>query len=194
MPAISARRRHPAPMNDTEKRRAKRRRKAGKTYRTVDIGDGMEQATPGRGPPGDGRAAAGPRLAGDGPQRDPHPAAAAADAAAAGEPFRVTLPPGIPTGFGIDIGPAFLVVGRVAAGDVADRAGGPRGDGAREPARTAAARAAAGPRRAVAGRRARPGAPVGRRLRVGAGARAGRAAADLRRGAPSASSRRCATS
>jgi hypothetical protein len=23
----------------------------------------------------------------------------------AGEPFRVTLPPGIPTGFGIDIGP-----------------------------------------------------------------------------------------
>jgi hypothetical protein len=29
----------------------------------------------------------------------------------AGEPFRVTLPPGIPTGFGIDIGPAFLVVG-----------------------------------------------------------------------------------
>lgn len=31
--------------------------------------------------------------------------------AAAGEPFRVILPPGIPTGFGIDIGPAFLVVG-----------------------------------------------------------------------------------
>ena len=28
-----------------------------------------------------------------------------------GEPFRVTLPPGIPTGFGIDIGPAFLMVG-----------------------------------------------------------------------------------
>ena len=30
----------------------------------------------------------------------------------AGEPFRVTLPPGIPTGFGIDIGPAFLIVGQ----------------------------------------------------------------------------------
>ena len=29
----------------------------------------------------------------------------------AGEPFRVTLPPGIPIGFGIDIGPAFLIVG-----------------------------------------------------------------------------------
>jgi hypothetical protein len=29
-----------------------------------------------------------------------------------GEPFRVTLPPGIPTGFGIDIGPAFLLVGQ----------------------------------------------------------------------------------
>ncbi len=39
------------------------------------------------------------------PRRRPMPPAA-------GEPFRVTLPPGIPTGFGIDIGPAFLVVGR----------------------------------------------------------------------------------
>jgi hypothetical protein len=34
----------------------------------------------------------------------------------AGEPFRVTLPPGIPTGFGIDIGPAFLVVGESLLG------------------------------------------------------------------------------
>jgi hypothetical protein len=33
-----------------------------------------------------------------------------------GEPFRVTLPPGIPTGFGIDIGPAFLVVGESLLG------------------------------------------------------------------------------
>ena len=31
-------------------------------------------------------------------------------------PFRVTLPPGIPTGFGIDIGPAFLVVGESLLG------------------------------------------------------------------------------
>ena len=38
------------------------------------------------------------------PRRRPMPAEA-------GEAFRVTLPPGIPTGFGIDIGPAFLVVG-----------------------------------------------------------------------------------
>ena len=38
------------------------------------------------------------------PRRRPMPAEA-------GEPFRVTLPPGIPTGFGVDIGPAFLVVG-----------------------------------------------------------------------------------
>jgi hypothetical protein len=34
----------------------------------------------------------------------------------AGDPFRVTLPPGIPTGFGIDIGPAFLVVGESLLG------------------------------------------------------------------------------
>jgi hypothetical protein len=39
------------------------------------------------------------------PRRRPMPPAA-------GEPFRVMLPPGVPTGFGIDIGPAFLVVGK----------------------------------------------------------------------------------
>ena len=33
-----------------------------------------------------------------------------------GEPFRVTLPPGIPTGFGVDIGPAFLAVGQALLG------------------------------------------------------------------------------
>jgi hypothetical protein len=98
-------------MNDTEKRRAKRRRKAGKSYRTVDLGNGMVQATPdavlramgGLPPDLDWASMAGaviPIL----PRRRPLPPLA-------GEPFRVTLPPGIPTGFGIDIGPAFLVVG-----------------------------------------------------------------------------------
>ena len=98
-------------MNETEKRRAKRRRKAGKSYRTVDLGNGMVQATPdavlramgGLPPDLDWPAMAGaviPIL----PRRRPLPPLA-------GEPFRVTLPPGIPTGFGIDIGPAFLVVG-----------------------------------------------------------------------------------
>ncbi len=98
-------------MNETEKRRAKRRRKAGKAYRTVDLGNGMVQATPdaviramgGLPPDLDWESMAGsviPIL----PRRRPLPPLA-------GEPFRVTLPPGIPIGFGIDIGPAFLVVG-----------------------------------------------------------------------------------
>ncbi len=98
-------------MNDTEKRRAKRRRKAGKTYRTVDIGGGMEQATPeavlramGGLPPDLEWPVMAPNVIPILPRRRPMPPMA-------GEPFRVTLPPGIPTGFGIDIGPAFLVVG-----------------------------------------------------------------------------------
>jgi hypothetical protein len=98
-------------MNDTEKRRAKRRRKAGKVYRTVDIGGGMEQASPdavlramGGLPPDLGWDVMAPNVIPILPRRRPMPPQA-------GEPFRVTLPPGIPTGFGIDIGPAFLVVG-----------------------------------------------------------------------------------
>jgi hypothetical protein len=98
-------------MNETEKRRAKRRHKAGKSYRTLDLGNGMVQATPdavmramgGLPPDLDWPAMSGaviPIL----PRRRPLPPLA-------GEPVRVTLPPGIPTGFGIDIGPAFLVVG-----------------------------------------------------------------------------------
>jgi hypothetical protein len=98
-------------MNETEKRRAKRRHKAGKSYRTVDLGNGMVQASPdavlramGGLPPdldwGSMAESVIPIL----PRRRPMPPLA-------GEPFRVTLPPGIPTGFGIDIGPAFLVVG-----------------------------------------------------------------------------------
>ncbi len=103
-------------MNDTEKRRAKRRRKAGKTYRTVDIGDGMEQASPeavlramGELPQDLDWEVMAPNVIPILPRRRPMPPQA-------GEPFRVTLPPGIPTGFGIDIGPAFLVVGESLLG------------------------------------------------------------------------------
>jgi hypothetical protein len=98
-------------MNSTEKRRAKRQRKAHKDYRTVDLGNGMVQATPeavlramGGLPPDLEWASMAPNVIPILPRRRPLPPAA-------GEPFRVTLPPGIPTGFGIDIGPAFLVVG-----------------------------------------------------------------------------------
>lgn len=98
-------------MNDTEKRRTKRRRKAGKTYRTTDLGNGMVQATPeavlramGGLPPDLEWEVMAPNVIPILPRRRAMPPQA-------GEPFRVTLPPGIPTGFGIDIGPAFLVVG-----------------------------------------------------------------------------------
>ncbi len=98
-------------MNDTEKRRAKRRRRAGKSYRTTDLGNGMVQATPeavlramGGLPPDLEWDVMAPNVIPILPRRRPMPSQA-------GEPYRVTLPPGIPTGFGIDIGPAFLVVG-----------------------------------------------------------------------------------
>jgi hypothetical protein len=98
-------------MNEKEKRRAKRRRKAGKDYGTWDLGNGMVQATPdavframGGLPPDLGWEEMAPNVIPILPRRRPMPAQA-------GAPFRVTLPPGIPTGFGIDIGPAFLVVG-----------------------------------------------------------------------------------
>ena len=98
-------------MDEHERRRAKRRRRAGKDYQAQDLGNGIEMAT----------AEAVMRAVGSLPQdlgwdeladsvipvlprRRPMPPQT-------GEPFRVTLPPGIPTGFGIDIGPAFLVVG-----------------------------------------------------------------------------------
>lgn len=98
-------------MNETQKRRAKRARQAGKAYRTVDLGNGMVQATPdavlramGGLPPDLDWATMAPSVLPILPRRRPLPPMA-------GEPFRVTLPPGIPAGFGIDIGPAFLVVG-----------------------------------------------------------------------------------
>jgi hypothetical protein len=98
-------------MSQRDKRREKRRRKAGKRYETWDLGNGMEQATPdavlramGGLPPDLDWAAVANGVIPILPRRRPMPPIA-------GEPFRVTLPPGIPTGFGIDIGPAFLVVG-----------------------------------------------------------------------------------
>ncbi|HYO43968.1 MAG TPA: hypothetical protein VES19_12285 [Candidatus Limnocylindrales bacterium] len=103
-------------MNDTEKRRAKRRRKAGKSYGTTDLGNGMVQATPeavframGGLPPDLEWDVMAPNVIPILPRRRAMPLQA-------GEPFRVTLPPGIPTGFGIDIGPAFLVVGESLLG------------------------------------------------------------------------------
>jgi hypothetical protein len=103
-------------MPDQEQRRERRRHRAGKDYDTSDLGNGVEVAT----------AEAVMRAVGslptdlgwmevEGsvipvlPRRRPYPSQAA-------EPFRVTLPPGIPTGFGIDIGPAFLVVGEALLG------------------------------------------------------------------------------
>ena len=99
-------------MNDREKRRDRRRHKAGKDYATADLGNGMEQATVeavmraiGTLPPDLTWDEMAPTVIPVLPRRRPMPPAG-------GEPFRVTLPPGVSTGFGIDIGPAFLVVGQ----------------------------------------------------------------------------------
>jgi len=99
-------------MNERERRRAKRRRKAGKDYRTVDLGNGVESASVeavmqamGGLPPDLDWTTMAPNVIPILPRRRTMPLEA-------GEPFRVTLPPGIPTGFGIDIGPALLVVGQ----------------------------------------------------------------------------------
>ncbi len=97
-------------MNERDRRRAKRRRKAGKDYRTVDLGNGIETASPdavlramGSLPPDLDWRSMAPNVIPVLPRRRPLPFET-------GEPFRVTLPPGIPTGFGVDIGPAFLMV------------------------------------------------------------------------------------
>jgi hypothetical protein len=98
-------------MNEREKRREKRRRRAGKDYRTRDLGNGMEQASPedvlramGALPPDLDWELLAPNLIPILPRWRPMPPGTP-------EPVRVTLPPGIPTGFGVDIGPACLVVG-----------------------------------------------------------------------------------
>ena len=98
-------------MHEKERRRDTRRHAAGKDHATWDLGNGVVQATPeavlramGGLPPDLDWDVMAPNVIPILPRRRPMPAMA-------GEPFRVTLPPGIPTGFGIDIGPAFLVVG-----------------------------------------------------------------------------------
>ncbi len=98
-------------MSERDKRQARRGHKAGKDYRMTDLGSGVAQATPeavlramGGLPPDLDWPLLGPNVVPILPRRRPMPPAA-------GEPFRVTLPPGIPTGFGVDIGPAFLMVG-----------------------------------------------------------------------------------
>jgi hypothetical protein len=103
-------------MNEREKRRATRRRKAGKDHAVEDIGNGMVLATPeavmraiSSLPPDLEWPAVAPSVIPILPRRRPLPPGI-------GEPFRVTLPPGIPTGFGIDVGPAFLVVGESLLG------------------------------------------------------------------------------
>jgi hypothetical protein len=104
-------------MNERDRRRAKRRRKAGKDYQTVDLGNGVVQARPdevmramGGLPPDLDWAVLAPRVVPILPRRRAMPPSA-------GSPVRVTLPPGIPVGFGIDIGPAFLIVGESLLGD-----------------------------------------------------------------------------
>ncbi len=98
-------------MDERERRRASRRRRAGKDYPAEDLGNGVEVATPeavlravGSLPRDLDWEELAPSVIPVLPRRRPMPQAS-------GEPFRVTLPPGIATGFGIDIGPAFLMVG-----------------------------------------------------------------------------------
>ena len=98
-------------MDERERRRVKRRRQAGKDYPAEDLGNGIEVATAeavmravGSLPQDLGWDELAPSVIPVLPRRRPMPPMS-------GEPVRVTLPPGIETGFGIDIGPAFLVVG-----------------------------------------------------------------------------------
>ena len=98
-------------MSNREQRRDQRRSKAGKDYDTADLGNGMEQATVeavmqaiGTLPDDLSWEEMAPSVIPVLPRRRAMPPAG-------GEPFRVTLPPGVAVGFGIDIGPAFLVVG-----------------------------------------------------------------------------------
>ncbi len=98
-------------MSDRAKRRERRRHRAGKDYETDDLGNGVLVATTeevmramGSLPRDLEWTELAPSVIPVLPRRRAFPPIA-------GEPFRVTLPPGIPTGFGIDIGPAFLVVG-----------------------------------------------------------------------------------
>lgn len=97
-------------MDDRERRRARRRQRAGKDYPAEDLGNGVEVATAesvmravGSLPRDLDWDELAPSVIPVLPRRRPMPSFG-------GEPFRVTLPPGVATGFGIDIGPAFLMV------------------------------------------------------------------------------------
>ncbi len=98
-------------MDDRERRRANRRRRTGKDYPAEDLGNGVEVATVesvmravGSLPRDLDWQELAPSVIPVLPRRRPMPPPS-------GSAFRVTLPPGIATGFGIDIGPAFLIVG-----------------------------------------------------------------------------------
>lgn len=98
-------------MDERERRRKNRGRKAGKGYDTVDLGNGVVQASEeavlramGGLPPDMGWDEIADLVVPVLPRRRPLPPQA-------GPPLLVTLPPGIPVGMGIDIGPAFLLVG-----------------------------------------------------------------------------------
>src|SRR5512141_1042977 len=98
-------------MDERGRRRAERRRRAGKDYPAEDLGNGVEVATAesvmravGSLPRDLDWGELAPSVIPVLPRRRPMPPAS-------GQPFRVTLPPGISTGFGIDIGPAFLMIG-----------------------------------------------------------------------------------
>ncbi len=169
--------RHPVGMNDRDRRRARRRRKAGKDYRATDLGNGVEVATAeavmravGSLPRDLDWEELAPSVIPVLPRRRPLPAEA-------GPPFRVTLPPGIPTGFGIDIGPALLVVGESL---LAGWPVGPADLVARALANLQGRLRPVRPRDVadlVDRRRSRPDPPDGARLRIGRGAPARRARA-----------------
>jgi hypothetical protein len=93
-----------------QRRRDERRGRAGKDYATVDIGGGMVSAAPGailealsQIPPAMDWPSLAGRIVPVLPRRRP-------ESFPVGVPVQVMLPPGIQTGFGVDIGPAFLRV------------------------------------------------------------------------------------
>jgi hypothetical protein len=97
-------------MSKHHRKRAGRRSSAGRDDGMVELGSGLVQASPEAViramsglPPDLGWPDLAKNVVPILPRLRPMPPIA-------GEPFRVTLPPGIPTGFGVDIGPALLVV------------------------------------------------------------------------------------
>jgi hypothetical protein len=92
-------------------RRSEKRRPRRKQYESFDVGNGLEQATPsavlgalGRLPPDLHWGAVADLVVPMFVRRRPFPFET-------GTPVRMVLPPGVLTGFGVDIGPALLHVG-----------------------------------------------------------------------------------